>query len=94
MLKIVGKPTPPPVRTDGRTETTEPLVLPGLLRLVAERECTIKGLGRCRYKSAMLNEDGTVAWVNVIEAKRLASRSVTPDRITKVHSTIKMRGDT
>lgn len=93
MIRVTGKPSEPIFRTDGRIPIIEPLNLPGLLRLVADRECTVRGLGRCRYKDAMLNADGTVAWVNIIEGRAGAWRTVIPERITKVHTTIKMRSE-
>lgn len=74
-------------------ERPEVLNLPGLLRLVPERECTVRGIGRCRYKTARLADDGTPEWVTVIDPKTGASRSVVAERITKVHSTVKLRSE-
>ena len=68
------------------------LHLPGLLVLTPGRECTIRGLGRCRYLTAALDADGAPEWLTVIDAKRRSFRAATPDRVTKVHRTVKMRG--
>lgn len=93
MLIIKGAPRPPLPRSDGRTETTEGVTLPGLLALAPGRECTVEGLGRCRYHSAVLDPDGTVAWLTVIDAKRRSFRTATPERVTTVHRTVKMRSE-
>lgn len=63
------------------------LNLNGHLTLSPGRECTVKGLGRCRY-SGHVNADGSI---DVYEATAGACRSVMPQRVTTVHRTRKLR---
>lgn len=54
-------------------------------------EVNVQGIGRCRYGDHHLNPDGSVAWVTVYERRNGGARSVTPDRVTAVHRTRRLR---
>lgn len=54
-------------------------------------EVTVKGLGRCRYAGAKVNDDGVVEWLNVHEARNGGMRSVVPERLRAIHRTEKLR---
>ena len=54
-------------------------------------ELTVRGLGRCRFSGAVLSDDNAVLWLDVYEPRCGAARSVTPDRVARVHRTRKLR---
>lgn len=64
------------------------LDLDGRLTLTPGREVTVRGLGRCTYHGRT-NPDGSL---DVWTAR--GCRSVMPDRVTKVHRTIKLKENT
>lgn len=64
------------------------LRLDGRLVLEPGREVTVTRLGRCSY-TGYVNTDGSVD----VYDNRGRCRSVMPDRVTKVHRTLKLRKD-
>lgn len=76
---------------DGMATTREQIKLDGRAALRPGVEVTIRGLGRCRYGSAELADDGTIRWVNVYERRNGGCRSVAADRIATVHHKAKLR---
>lgn len=67
------------------------LRLDGHVPLRPGRELTIRGLGRCRFGSARLDESGAVLWVDVFDRRNGGQHSVTVDRISAVHVKAKLR---
>lgn len=75
---VTGPPAPPRER--------HTLRLDGRLVLEPGREVTVTRIGRCSF-TGEVNADGSL---NVYDAAHRC-RSVMPERVTKVHRTIKLR---
>lgn len=54
-------------------------------------EVTVRGIGRCRVQRVVEESAGQVRWVDVTDPRNGGCRSVTPDRISRVHRIVKGR---
>lgn len=73
----------PPRQVTDRTVTAE-LHIPGRSTIERGTEVTVAGIGRCVFSRHVVK--GEAEWIDVTTARGF-SRTVRPDRITRVHRT-------
>lgn len=54
-------------------------------------EVTVRGIGRCRVWRPVVDHNGRLSHVDVLDPRNGGCRSVRPDRVVRVHRLSKLR---